>query len=234
MDPFEKILLSHREEGCQSFLTDNKEILLSTFKKHLCIPKFRFGIEFVSDFVLFEAASSLGYLVTLVEIEAPTARPFTKKGKYGKRLNDAVGQINDWFGWISQNEDYFLQTFFSAVKPRLRDSWIDWEFGSRAPLGMHRRRIVVGAKIVIGRRHFLSEQNNLRREAIYHSTNRTIEITHFDRLLDTHKELVEIRRAQDSSTGIEELRKLSKSRFPRVRCIIAGSPRTDPSRRSNT
>jgi hypothetical protein len=229
MDPFERILLSQREEDCQSFLADNKEILSVTFNKQLCIPKFRFGNEFVSDFVLFDEFSSLGYQVTLVEIETATARAFTKNGKYAKRLNDAIGQINDWFAWISQNEEYFLQTLNSAARKSGKASRLASALGFRNFLPPHRNRVFVDAKIVIGRKQFLSESDNLRREAIYHSTNRTIEITHFDRLLDTHKELVETRRALDRNASTTVLNELSKSRFPQVRCLIAHNDRTDPS-----
>jgi Domain of unknown function (DUF4263)/Leucine rich repeat variant len=228
MDNFEEILLSPKEEICQSFLALNTEILTFTFKRDLCLPKFRFGNEFVSDFVLF-TGSSLGYEITLVEIEPPTAKAFTKKGKYARRLNDAIGQINDWFVWISQNEDYFLRTLFAAISASQKDSLFARWFDSNVSLGLHRGRAIVDAKVIIGRRHFLSEQDNMRRAAIYHSSNRTIEITHFDRLLNAEQELTQIRKAYDRTTGVEELTELSGSEFPEVRGLIASNAHTSES-----
>jgi hypothetical protein len=235
MDRFEEILMSEKEEDCQRFLTTNKEILLSTFKKKVCIPKFKFGNEFVSDFVLFDYPSTLAGNITLIEIEPPTVRAFTKNGKYAKRLNDAIGQINDWFAWISENEDYFLRTLMSADKasPRLhRDSLFEFERG-RA-FWRNRKNVFIDAKIILGRRDFLSEEDNKRRMAVYQTTNRTIEITHFDRLLDTYHRLLdtyqkttELKKAGDKDATSNELTTLSNSKFPEVRGLVASRKSTD-------
>jgi ribosomal protein L17 len=227
MDEFEKILMSEKEEDSQRFLTANKEILLSTFRKKVCIPKFRFGNEFVSDFVLFDYYSSLGHIVSLIEIEPPTVRAFTKNGKYAKRLNDAIGQINDWFAWISENEDYFLRTLTSAIDALLKvhgDSLLEHELARH--FMRERKKVFIDAKIILGRRAFLSEDDNKRRAAIYQSTNRTIEITHYDRLLDTYQKAAETNRAWSDSASVGELTSLSKSRFSDVRRLVAENVNT--------
>lgn len=232
MDQFEKILMSEKEEDCQRFLTANKEILLSTFRKKVCIPKFRFGNEFVSDFVLFDYSLSLGHLVSLIELEPSTVRAFTKNGKYAKRLNDAIGQINDWFAWISENEDYFLRTLISAVDASLKDhagSLLEFEYEYARKSMWVRKSVFIDAKIILGRRAFLSEDDNKRRMAIYQSTNRTIEITHYDRLLDIYQKAAETKRAWSVSAGVDELTFLSKSRFPDVRRLIAENVNTSQS-----
>jgi hypothetical protein len=229
MDQFEKILMSEKEEDCQRFLTANKEILLSTFRKKVCIPKFRFGNEFVSDFVLFDYSLSLGHLVSLIELEPSTVRAFTKNGKYAKRLNDAIGQINDWFAWISENEDYFLRTLISAVDASLKDhadSLREFEYEYARKSMRVRKSVFIDAKIILGRRAFLSEDDNKRRMAIYQSTNRTIEITHYDRLLDTYQKAAETKRAWSESADVDELTFLSKSRFPDVRRLVAENVNT--------
>src|SRR5436305_691226 len=105
-----EILKSSREEDAQEYLAGHPEILLSAFtlrwRVRECIPKFRFGAEFVSDFVLVEG-QSWRYHITLIELEPPTEKVYTRDGKFAKRLNGAIGQISDWLNWIDENESYF-------------------------------------------------------------------------------------------------------------------------------
>lgn len=119
MKNFETVIESSKEEDVQSYLSKNRQILLAAFGNHWmvneCIPKFRFGNEYVSDFVIV-TGQSFSYDITLVELEPPTERPFTQAGKFAKRLNDAIGQVNDWFAWIHDNEDYFRKSLSRAMK----------------------------------------------------------------------------------------------------------------------
>jgi hypothetical protein len=55
-EKFEVALQSQKEESIQVFLRDHPGILLYTFCNavgtYICLPKFRFGTEYVSDFVI--------------------------------------------------------------------------------------------------------------------------------------------------------------------------------------
>ena len=182
---FNTVLQSSREEDVQRYLSQNLDIILATFGDdwvvNECIPKFRFGNEFISDFVVV-TGQSFHYQVTLIELEPPTEKPFTKDGKYAKRLNDALGQINDWFGWIHDNSDYFLQSLSRSMNDEYEASQISADHSSFKRL--RERRTLVSAKIVIGRRDMLTEEDDKRRATIFAQTNRDIEILPYDRIVD--------------------------------------------------
>jgi hypothetical protein len=186
-----EILKSKREEDVQKYLTRHPEILLNAFtlpwRVRECIPKFRFGAEFVSDFVLVEG-QSYRYHITLIELEPPTERIFTQAGKFAKRLNDAIGQISDWFNWIHENEHYFRQSLSKLVASTYGSRQIQ---RSREGIPVGNRRHIIEAKIIIGRRSFLTEEDNKRKETIYDSTSGRIEIIPYDRLVEIEQHLTD-------------------------------------------
>jgi hypothetical protein len=170
MNDFERVLKQRKEEPCQRFLTRNQDILLESFRKDRIIPKFRFGNEFVSDFVLY-SETSLGPKITLVELEPPNEKPFTDKGKYARRLNDAIGQVNDWMAWIAGNKDYFCRSLDAGIFDRdliRREHKLIESMRQRQPYDL------VDAKIIIGRRSHLTVADDKRRAAVFRSTNKTI------------------------------------------------------------
>jgi precorrin-6B methylase 1 len=181
--------------------------------------KFRFGNDYISDFVLC-SWTSIGLKITLVELEPPGERPFTKNGKYARRLNEAIGQINDWMAWILENRDYFSRSIATSLR---RYSGAD----DHPALRRRQRSEFVDAKIIIGRRSHLSEADDKRRQAIFQSTNKTIEITNYDRLLDTHRRQVELNAVYDREIDAISLKQLSTSRFAEVRQRVATHDETD-------
>ena len=187
MDDFATILESAREEDSQQYLTQNMDILVAAFgggwMVNECIPKFRFGTEYISDFVIV-TGQSFSCDIVLVELEPPTDNPFTKAGKYAKRLNDAMGQVNDWFAWIHDNQDYFHR---SLAKEMDYSEAVDTGLADSPSRG--RGLDFISAKIVIGRRKMLSDDDNKRRATILKQTNKTIEIVPYDRLLEMESKL---------------------------------------------
>ncbi len=178
MNNLSEILDDSREETVQKYLEKNPSLLLAAFGNRWvvneCIPKFKFGNEFISDFVIV-TGQSFSYDITLIELEPPTERIFTQNGKYAKRLNDSIGQINDWLSWINDNMDYFKQSLAKKINNYYGASQIN---------GLHTRRLFVSSKIIIGRRSMLTDEDNKRRATIYAQTNKTLEILPYDRLIE--------------------------------------------------
>ncbi len=183
MDTLSEILDNSREEVVQKYFEQKPSILLAAFgdrwNVNECIPKFKFGNEFVSDFVIV-SGQSFSYNITLIELEPPTERIFTQAGKYGKRLNDSIGQLNDWLSWINDNMDYFKRSIAKKIKSG---------YGASQIVDLQTRRLFVSTKIIIGRRSMLTEEDNKRRATILAQTNKTLEIIPFDRLVEIEEQL---------------------------------------------
>ena len=210
------VLASAREEDSQQYLTNHPGILLATLGRRVysncLIPRFRFGNEHVSDFVFIErgsiTAGSPWIFIYLVELEPPTARPFTRSGAYAKRLNVAIRQVTDWMSWIRSNDSYFRASLSKAVRsdaayhapsfnlnelidylsdprtPKNTDSvlrrWADQDQST----AFQTSTILINAKIIIGRRFMFSPDDNRRRASLFYESQQKIEIIPYDRLVD--------------------------------------------------
>ena len=189
-----------REEDVQQFLASHAWILLDCFTfpwavRH-CVPKFKFGNELVSDFLLV-SGQSLRYEFMLLELEPPMEPLFTRDGVVAKRLNQAMKQVADWNRWIGANGAFFRR---EVARELMADSRRDkdegrfgmLEYGARQidpegqqarhfPPANHPPRVVY--KIVIGRRSTLSPEDNERRASICQLGGEAVEIVTYDRLL---------------------------------------------------
>ena len=202
MEPLglEEAVGSSREEVVQSYLTEHPQVLTTSFglprvwaeggpdmagNAVAAVPKMKLGNEYVTDFVIV-VCRSVRLEVILVELEPPTARPFTKAGDFGRRLNGAVKQLTDWFAWLepSENRDYFRRTLRESLH---MDSW---EYGavSYRPL-FEPFTEWYHAKIIIGRRAMMTQNDNRWRSAFLKSTGGRLEILPYDRLLFTERQL---------------------------------------------
>ena len=177
------IMLSSKEEDSQKYLENNPQILLSAFANRWAvneiIPKFKFGTEFISDFVVV-SGQSWSYDIYLIELEPPTASPFNKDGTYSQRLNGAMKQINEWLDWVRINEAYFRRSLASKMndyygksqiydEPRILDDY---------------RRFFIHSKIIIGCRNHLTKKDNRSRATIRSMHNNQLEIIPYDRLAE--------------------------------------------------
>jgi hypothetical protein len=96
------------ERPIQQFLTEHPILLACVLHGghgRWIIPQARLGAEFVPDFVLGEGDSD-GVHWTLVELESPAAKLFTKKGPPSMQLNQAMYQVRTWRSWLEANRDY--------------------------------------------------------------------------------------------------------------------------------
>lgn len=111
---FERLLGQTREEAVHQYLSQNNQILIRAFfpsGTFLCLSKFRFATDFVSDFLLVKLWSMVTDIV-LIELEPPHVRPFNRDGNYSRRLNGALQQITEWSAWIREK-----QTVLSRLDP---------------------------------------------------------------------------------------------------------------------
>ena len=208
-------LNSPREEHVQRYLTDHPKLLFLTLGRGIyykaLIPKFRFGTEYVSDFVLIERGSvtvwSPWISIAMIELEPPTERAFTKAGVYGKRLNSAIAQVTDWLSWIRINDSYFRTSLSAALRSdsaiigkrfdvpeliqclsggdgiQVPEAAANGSFGEE----FSHSTFIVHAKIIIGRRDMFSKGDDRRRATLFGETQQKIEIIPYDRLLDAEE-----------------------------------------------
>lgn len=69
INEFEHAISENKEETVQKYLADNDAILIRTFFStgtFFCVPKFRFGNEFISDFLLVKLWSTITDIVLIV------------------------------------------------------------------------------------------------------------------------------------------------------------------------
>ncbi|MGW7556513.1 Shedu anti-phage system protein SduA domain-containing protein [Streptomyces rimosus] len=95
----------------QDFLRENP-VLLNPLAAEV-IPQAKMGLEFITDFTLRLHNGSY----TLVEIERPRDRIFTRADDLTSRFNHAVGQVLDFQTWISENSAYAAKHFPGISAP---------------------------------------------------------------------------------------------------------------------
>lgn len=174
----ELALEDRREEAVQQFLAKHDDLLLKTFcpvGTYICLPKLRFGTEYVSDFLIVQLWSTVTQII-LIELEPPMVSPFTQSGTFARRLNGAIQQLNNWFAWVRENDTYFYDSILRCVREASEDAWRTLQYRIKYNS--------ISGKIIIGRRSMISEADNNRRAAFFLASNRTIEIVPYDRLLD--------------------------------------------------
>lgn len=166
VDAFKSLLKeATKEEEIQQFFKKHPVLLLDSIignRGCICIPKQKLNKQ-VTDF-LIAWGDSMGFWWLGVELENPRAQMFTKRGDQTKELTHAIGQIQDWRIWLSQNSDF-------ARRP-IKDggySLIDIE--QQLP-----------SYILIGRRKEQKYDNASRRRQIYRESG--ISIHPYDWVLD--------------------------------------------------
>ncbi len=162
------------ESDMQCFLEDHPHILIQQFtagRGAWVIPKKRLGSEYVTDFMIAREASG-GLVWYAVEIERPQANLFNKNGDASAPLNHALGQINDWREWLSQNRDY-------ASKPPEREG-----------LGLIDINPELDGLLVIGRGSDIDARITRRRRRLAH--NHRVVIETYDWLLSQVRERLQI------------------------------------------
>src|SRR5271169_358009 len=108
-------LLAGPEEPCHQFLKAHPELLCPTHDT--AWSKVSFG-RHDSDFVFREPCND--YL--LVEIEAPYRKLFRNDGHPRQILTHAMGQIDDWLGYIQDNRRRSNESLLASRRRRVHSS----------------------------------------------------------------------------------------------------------------
>ncbi|WP_020521675.1 Shedu anti-phage system protein SduA domain-containing protein [Catelliglobosispora koreensis] len=95
------------EKPLQRYFTDHPWMLAGELGAgcRWVIPETRLGAEFRADF-LIARLDSRGVRWTLVELESPRARLFTKDRRPRKELAKGLNQILEWRAWLNDNRSY--------------------------------------------------------------------------------------------------------------------------------
>lgn len=172
-----------KESVIQKYLELNDKIL-----KHLTqqyaqyykyYPKFKLGSDFECDFLLFTHQSGIMKTV-IVELKLPNAKLLTKSKIPTKDLSFAISQVNKYMNWIKDNREYFLKQMLNVSG--LRDCYLNDS------------RNYVRSIIVIGQRSQYNDNENQYRKDLYDTTNESIEIIPYERLIECESELYEMYR----------------------------------------
>jgi hypothetical protein len=117
----------------------------------------KLGSEYIPDFLL-NIENSQGKCWACVELESPIHNPLTARGNISSKLNEAIGQINDWREWLKNNIAYAQKELaLKGINSNL-NTWI-----------------------IIGRRQNFNERQKRRYVAL---KNLGINVLSYDRLLD--------------------------------------------------
>lgn len=114
------IIKNSGEEKFQKLFANNENILLrGTIESDETIlgviAKPPIGIQNFADFVIISVGQG-GAKITLIELENPSDRLFTKKLTPANKLQSAIGQVTDWDIWIEKNSDTFKNDLLDYLK----------------------------------------------------------------------------------------------------------------------
>jgi hypothetical protein len=192
---FETLLArAPNERAVQNFLKRYPYIVRNALNVHAwnsvhLRPEFRLGGDHIADFLILSADSGAWHAV-LIELESPTARPFTKNWNPSRALAKGLAQLDEWNIWIKHNDPLFREQLSSLVEPKRPPNQ-----GSNASdqqlehTTIRDPRTVIDKEyiVVVGRRTFFTDSDTQERRGEYR--HRGQQIRSYDRLLDTAKNL---------------------------------------------
>lgn len=177
LDSYDQLLaLDPGEEAIQYFFEAEPAFLRPLLGSTTRISsQVRLGTRFICDFASFGSRITLAQLdATLVELEPPGTRLFTRKGDPTADFTHWLRQVNDWLGWCDVHAPYLQSEFFP-------DSTAD-------------EHVAVTALLVVDRRESIPRD---RRSVVRHMQNERLKICTYDHLrellardLDWHEFLI--------------------------------------------
>lgn len=148
---------NHLEEELHQYIS---KYALLMFNRSEVYSKLKLGSDYVTDFATCLIRNT-GNEWVLIEIELGSDLLFTKSGNPTSKLTHSISQIILWREWILENRHYIVNTMPNIGNPKCR--------------------------VIIGRRHSLSEKNKKMLRQMNDDYNGKIEIVTFDYLIDNLK-----------------------------------------------
>ena len=176
---------STKETDIQKYLEKNSNIMIAEFGQtdwyyNILIPQFKFGSDYIADFV-FLKGQSFSFWIDLIEIKPACSHMFNKDGTFSQKLNKAVFQVNSWKYWINENESAFREHLQKELRKKYSDFAEDFRMG-------YTRRFVVKRNIIMSRRNlcvgFEKQRQQLEESGIHTIT--------YDRLIQAEKNAIEM------------------------------------------
>lgn len=175
---------SKNEREIGRYLKDNIHLVRNTLNVWswncvICKPEFKIGTKYVADFIVLSANSGCWNCV-LIEMQSHRDRIFLKDGTASKGLREAHKQVQEWKMWIESHNTEFREYLAELAKGEpAQCSNAMRHTRAETELRDTKTAIFYLYKILIGRREFLDEEGNQRRNYFD-----GIEIVTFDRLVD--------------------------------------------------
>lgn len=144
----EDVLATGNEHDVQKVIHEHPQLLRGiTPGVEFAFREYRLGAEFIADFVTGGFVDNGMYLrLSMIELESPKHKLFTKHGDPTAALNHALRQIRDWRAWIKENRLYFTSRTIKKL-----------DYPARAADGVKEAYVVV-----IGRRSSMSRDDQRR------------------------------------------------------------------------
>jgi Domain of unknown function (DUF4263) len=113
IDEFETLIGAARKEIQYQRFLERHPVLLDPLAAEM-IPHQRLGVEYATDFALRRHDGGW----TLIEIERPQDKIFTKSDDFTSRFTHAFGQVLDFQQWVDQNVAYAQELLPAITAPR--------------------------------------------------------------------------------------------------------------------
>ncbi|MCH5344497.1 MAG: DUF4263 domain-containing protein [Acetatifactor sp.] len=164
---------SCKEKEIQIYLQEHPYILSNIIGGYNeILPKFKLGSEYECDFLSF-TKYSMRMEITIFELKLPNAKLLTTANIPTKDLSLAISQVSKYMNWAKDNETYFRKQLFKRYAPNNK------AYEQFYPLFEYH------SVIIIGQRSQFSENENSYRKDFYRTSNGSIEIIPYDRLIES-------------------------------------------------
>lgn len=114
------IMKNSNEEGFQKFFSKNPHFLFRAIPSSGdailgFLTKPPISNFFNADYAIFTVGQG-GCGITLIELECPSDRLFTKKLTPSAKLQTAIGQVDDWNQWLINNKESFINVCLELLE----------------------------------------------------------------------------------------------------------------------
>jgi len=140
------------EREIHEFLKKHNVLIVTAFNRawnfYVCVPEFKLGSEFRSDFLILSAHSGHWHAI-FIELKDFKTRLYNKNGTPTKPFQKAQNQIKNWREWIRINEQYLRQSFSNILEKKKAPAI--WPY----PIENHTKGYSSGASEIIDMKSYI-------------------------------------------------------------------------------